>query len=80
MTRKPIEKGKSLFQPVTTTVLPIAKVYARVYHRFIYQGKKSPVTTEDIIPLELRLLVLSLGNLRLVENIDIRRFHGNILI
>ena len=45
----PIEKGKSLFQPITTTVLPSAKVPPSLSSIYVPR-KQSTVTTDYIIP------------------------------
>ena len=49
MTRRPIEKGKSLFQPVTTTFSPSAKVPASL-SQISVPRKQYTVTTDYIIP------------------------------
>ena len=45
MTRRPIDKVKSLFQPVNTTVLPSAKVPASL--SFISAPRKQSLLTTD---------------------------------
>ena len=47
VTRSPIEKEKTVFQPVTTTVFPIAKVPASLSSIYVLR-KPSPVTTDYI--------------------------------
>ena len=49
MTRAPIEKGKTPFQPVTTTVLPSDKDPASLSSISVLR-KPSPVTTDYIHP------------------------------
>ena len=49
MTRGPVYKGESLFQPVTATVLPSDKVPASL-SLISVSRKQSPVTTDYIIP------------------------------
>ena len=45
----PVEKGESLFQPVTTTVFTSAKVPASLSPIYVPR-KQSPVQTDYIIP------------------------------
>ena len=49
MTRAPIDKGKTPFQYVDTTVLPRAKILASLSSVYVPR-KPSPVTTEYIHP------------------------------
>ena len=49
VTRSPTENGKSLFSPVTTTILPSAKVPASLSPISVPR-KKSPSRTDYIIP------------------------------
>ena len=49
LTIRPIDKGKSQFQPVTIQVLPSAKVTSSLSSIYVPR-EKSPVTTYYIIP------------------------------
>ena len=78
MTRRIIKKQKSIFQPDTNKVFPDAKVSASLSSISVSR-KKSPVITDyiisrvDIVGPELRFFCF-------VGHIDIRIFHGSVLI
>ena len=50
MRRAPIEKEKTPFQPVTTTIFPSAKLPAILSSIYV-PSKPSPVTTDYIVPI-----------------------------
>ena len=78
MTRASLEKGKSPFHPVTTTVFPSDKVPASLSSNSI-PSKPSPVTA-DYIYLRLVIVVPSIGNSGLMGQISLRSLQKRVLI